>query len=165
MVKKTPKDVMNVLTEAPLVPKWDKECVGSYEIERFSENFSFVYLGFKGTMLGGAQTDFVLAQVVRELSDGTICIINRSLPNGEDLVPEKKGFVRCRMETGGWMLEKIKDDPPETRITSIQEVDYENKANKRTLDAAKARMVSIVALRDFLAQYKKSVDNRRSLVL
>ena len=104
---------------------------------------------------------------MREFSDGTVCIINRSIPNGDDMVPEKKQFVRARMETGGWMLEQIGTNPSKTRITSIQEVDYSGKVNKRTLDGAKARMVSIVALREFLATYKPAhdKDRRKSLNL
>lgn len=103
----TPKQVGGILSDIAVTPKWDKECVGAYEIERFSDNFATVYQAFKGSMLGAAQTDFVLAQILREFSDGTVCIISRSIPNGDDLVAEKKGFLRCKMETGGWMLEKV----------------------------------------------------------
>ncbi len=72
--------------------------------------------------MGALATDFVLVQISRELrfvscvslcecvfvfvlcvgrshpplhSDGTVCIITRSLPNGDELVPKKKDFVRC----------------------------------------------------------------------
>lgn len=164
----TPHDVASVLADPALTPKWDKECVGSYELERFGERFSTIYVAYKGSMLGAAQTDFVLAQFEREFSDGTVCIIWRSIPNGEELVPEKKQFVRARMETGGWMLDPVPGASQRTRITSIQEVDYSGKANKRTMDAAKARMVSIVALRDFLNSYKPKedrTDRRRSMNL
>ncbi len=166
-VRGSPAAVAAILVDAIKVPQWDKECMGSYELERYSERFSSVYLAYKGSMLGAAQTDFVLAQIVREFSDGTVCIICRSLPNGSDLVPEKKGFVRCRMETGGWMLEKLEGDPVRTRITSIQEVDYSGagKNNKKTLDAAKARIVAIVGLRDFLASYRPKDDRRKSLII
>ena len=162
-----PSAVAAILTNPKLTPKWDKECIGSYELERFSETFATIYVAYKGTMLGAVQTDFVLAQITREFSDGTVCIINRSIPNGDDLVPEKKQFVRARMETGGWMLEPLAGNA--TRITSIQEVDYSGKVNKRTLDAAKARMVSIVALREYLATNKPGAvsdkDKRKSIVL
>ena len=164
-VNVTPQAVANILLDPKLTSRWEKECVGSYEVERFSENFTTIYVAYKGSMLGATPTDFVLAQIMRRFSDGTICIIMRSIPNGDELVPEKKGFARTRMETGGWMLEKVSSDPPRTRITSIQELDYSGKANKRTLDAAKARMVSIVALREFLASYKPSNEKRKSLNL
>lgn len=31
-----------------------------------------MYIAFKGSMMGAAQTDFVLAQIMREFSDGTV---------------------------------------------------------------------------------------------
>jgi hypothetical protein len=166
-VRGTPAAVAAILVDAAKVPQWDKECIGSYELERFSERFSTVYVAYKGSMMGASQTDFVLAQILREFSDGTVCIICRSLPNGNDLVPEKKGFLRCRMETGGWMLEKLDGEPARTRITSIQEVDYSGagKANKRTMDAAKARIVAIVGLRDYVATYRPKEDRRKSLII
>jgi hypothetical protein len=34
-----------------------------------------MYVAFKGTMLGAAQTDFVLAQIMREFSDGTVSLL------------------------------------------------------------------------------------------
>ena len=144
-----------------MTPKWDKECVGAYEVERFSDKFATIYLAYKGSVLGAAQIDFVTAQLLREFSDGTVCIIFRSLPNGNDLVAEKKGFLRCKMETGGWMLEKTSDEPPKTKITSIQQVDYSGKANKRTMEAAKARIIAIAGLREFLANYKAANDKEK----
>ena len=59
----SPKDVAAILTDPALTPKWDKECVGSYELERFSERFTTIYVAYKGSMLGAVQTDFVLAQI------------------------------------------------------------------------------------------------------
>ena len=166
-VRGTPAAVAAILVDAAKVPLWDKECLGSYELERFSDRFSTVYVAYKGSMMGASQTDFVLAQILREFSDGTVCIICRSLPNGHELVPEKKGFMRCRTDVGGWMLEKLEGEPPRTRITSIQEVDYSGagKANKRTMDAAKARIIAIAGLREFVASYRPKEERRKSLII
>jgi hypothetical protein len=49
-----------------------QESVVSYELERFNERFTTMYIAFKGSMMGAAQTDFVLAQIMREFSDGTV---------------------------------------------------------------------------------------------
>lgn len=61
----------------------------------------------------------------------------------------------------------MSDDPPKTKITSIQQVDYAGKANKRTMESTKSRIVAIAGLRDFLSTYKASGDKekRRSLNL
>ncbi len=61
-------------------------------------------------------------------------------------------------------LLQLSDDPPRTRITSVQQVDYSGKANKRTLDAAKARIVAIVALRDFILNRSTVDKNKRKSV-
>jgi len=156
----TPQDVAEILGHPESMTKWDKDCMGAYEVERFSDTFAVVYVAYRGSVLGVAQTDFVLAQIRRDFSDGTVCILTRSIPNADDLVAEKKGFVRCHMETGGWMLDPVAKDPPRTRITSILELDYSGKANKRTMDAAKARLASIVALRDFCSKKTGPVSNR-----
>jgi hypothetical protein len=47
----------------------------------------------------------------------------------------------------------------------VQQVDYSGKANKRTLDAAKARIIAIVGLREFLAAKFGAIEKgkRRSM--
>jgi hypothetical protein len=229
-VRGSPNIVSEVLTDPNSLPKWDKvrnkncdffffflmfkkECVGSYELERFNDRFTTMYVAFKGSMMGAAQTDFVLAQIVREFSDGTV----RKIEKGVFFLTKQERFVsffgHCQTATilclkrrvlcvVEWKLEagclkryvlfpfffdrcnktnKIADDPPRTRITSVQQVDYsgkvrfvlfllffccfvcsfDEKANKRTMDAAKARIVAIVGFREYL----ESLKNRSAKAL
>jgi hypothetical protein len=129
--------------------------LGSYEVERYSEHFCALYVAFRGSRLGlvdllsVSQIDLVLAQIWRELPGGTVCILQRSLPQGDELVPCKKDFVRCRMETGGWMLELTTEGG--TRITCIQHLEYPGKVSKRLKEQAKARISAIAGLQSFLS--------------
>lgn len=169
-VRGSPLDLGAALIDPTLISKWDHDCVASYEVEKFSEKFCALYVAYKGASLGldvlsSQQIDLVLAQIWRELPGGTVCILQRSLPQGDDLVPKKKDFVRCRMETGGWMLENIEGQPDSTRITVIQELEYMGKVSKRTKERTKSRIAAISQLRDYLQQREKQKDRRQSLII
>lgn len=160
----TPAELGAVLIDPALIRKWDKDCLGSHEVERFSEKFCSFYVAYKGSRVGldlltVTQVDLVLAQIWRELPNGTLCILQRSLPQGDDVVPKKKDFVRCYMETGGWMLEKLDGPTDMVRITVIQQLEYSGKVSKRTKELAKARIVAISGLQDYLRARKRESRN------
>ncbi|KAF8307187.1 Bet v1-like protein [Clavulina sp. PMI_390] len=104
---RTPLDLLSVVTQPGARKNWDPRFIESGPLERYARRSFMFYALQKGALLVQPR-DFVGVQNMYEDDDGTLTIVQCSIPN-PPIAPDVSGRTRGWMTATGWRLRPLPD--------------------------------------------------------
>eukprot|EP00743_Colponemidia_sp_Colp-15_P007776 GILK01008419.1.p1 GENE.GILK01008419.1~~GILK01008419.1.p1 ORF type:complete len:650 (-),score=76.95 GILK01008419.1:122-2020(-) len=155
-----PREVVSACFDATVRKDWDPLLISCTSVEQIL-NHSIVYMQFRSPLERIVQNrDFVCLRTLHEHVPGrpdVVAITSKSIKR-ED-VPKQKHFVRGHIETAGFLIKRIPDDPSACDVTYVVNIDPKGMVPSFIANIVGTKQpLCIDSIRSFLTKVHKVVD-------
>jgi hypothetical protein len=123
-IKRAPKDVCDFAWDGKNRKSYDDSFIEGAVLhtllDESDRKITIEHSAYNSGSMMVSNRDFCVARTMGKLDDGSYYILSTSITHKD--CPERKGFVRARVQISGWMLRPA-DDGKSTIVTTVSVVD------------------------------------------
>lgn len=120
IVNAPPKFVMHFLKDPTYTTRLDDMLKEVHLIHKISPAVQLVHMLYKGVW-PTAPRDFALLNITGQRDTQTW--VSAAVSIVDSRIPETKGYVRGHLETGGYVIQAVSDNPNVSKVTYVAQVD------------------------------------------